>query len=281
MLDRVVRWAVRCVSDGDRRDELLAVTGEAVRNGTRRDAVAEVAGLVGLNLRLRNRRATGDDPVTIWRQGLWIGGLLLALLALVELGVRALADPAPHVVVAFLLASCAFIGVAAWLPMMLAVTGPVAVVLTVLVTVEQPGAGSDLVRLGVLGVAWLLGTPPRPARRRFTALAWCAPVVVGVASSAVVAESAVLDASTVAVVGVVGAVCLVAGWFDPRLAVAATVVWVWRFLAVDPPRIGDAVVALAGDLDLEALLVRWIAMAAGVVVGLAVSRLSVRRAAAL
>ena len=31
-------------------------------------------------------------------------------------------------------------------------------------------------------------------------------------------------------------------------------VWAWRFFAVDPPRVGDAVVALAGDLDLEALL---------------------------
>lgn len=54
-----------------------------------------------------------------------------------------------------------------------------------------------------------------------------------------------------------------AGWWDPRLAVAATVLWGWRFLDANTGDLGEAVVAhlWLGD---PTLLVRWLAMAAGV-----------------
>ncbi len=282
MSGRLSRFLVHRVADdeGD-RDELLALSGEVVRNGDRRDAIAELGALAGAALRQRCRRATDDDPVAIWRQGLWFGGLLLALGAVAGLAVDAVDGADPLVVAAFVVATGAYLGAVIWAPLVVAVLGPSAAALAVLVALEQPGSGSDLVRLAVLGTAWLLGAPARPTFRRRAALWWCGPVPLAVAASAVLGAGTVHDASTVAIVAVVGGTFLAAGWFDPRLAVGVTVVWIWRFLAVDPPRVGEAVMALAGDLDLEALLVRWVAMAAGVLCGLAVSRLAVRRAVAL
>ena len=57
------------------------------------------------------------------------------------------------------------------------------------------------------------------------------------------------------------------GWFDPRYAAAAGVIWLWRFLSADPGAAPDATVTF----------VRLVLMAAGVLCALAVTRVSLRR----
>lgn len=57
------------------------------------------------------------------------------------------------------------------------------------------------------------------------------------------------------------------GWFDPRYAAAAAVIWLWRFLAADPGAVPDATVTF----------VRLVLMAAGVFFAFAVARISLRR----
>ena len=69
---------------------------------------------------------------------------------------------------------------------------------------------------------------------------------------------------------VVPAGLVVAGEADARLAVAAVVAWSWRFLAIDPTDVLDALAALR-SVELPSLLVRLIAMAWGVGVAMVVA----------
>lgn len=71
----------------------------------------------------------------------------------------------------------------------------------------------------------------------------------------------------VAWAAVVPTALVAVGWFDPRYAAAAAVVWLWRFLAADPGAAPDAVLTF----------VRLAFMAAGVFFAFAVTRLSLRR----
>lgn len=60
------------------------------------------------------------------------------------------------------------------------------------------------------------------------------------------------------------------GWFDPRYAAAAAVIWLWRFLAADPGAVPDASVTF----------LRLVLMATGVFFAFAVARISLRRLSA-
>ncbi|MEO1065027.1 MAG: hypothetical protein AAFZ07_26730 [Actinomycetota bacterium] len=287
MLDRLFRLATRRLdvgADGDGGAEVLAVVEESVRRGSRWDAIAELAGLVTLWLRLRCRRATDDAPVVIWRQGLWLGGFVLLAVTTAELAVAAAAptvDDRTLPTIATVFGVAALVALAAQRRAALLALAPPALVLAAAVASEGHGATDDLVRLGLGVVALSVGCAAprhRPVRR---ALRWGAPALAAAVAASFVDPRTVTDVTTALVVVVVGGAFVGSGWFDPRLAVAATVVWTWRFLAVDPPRLGEAFAALAGDLDLEALLVRWFVMASGVAFGLAVSRSAVRRTVSL
>lgn len=70
------------------------------------------------------------------------------------------------------------------------------------------------------------------------------------------------------------------GGADPRLAVAAVVAWSWRFLAIDPDDLLDALAALR-DPALPSLLLRLAAMAWALGLAIAVAHRSTRRATAL
>lgn len=74
------------------------------------------------------------------------------------------------------------------------------------------------------------------------------------------------DARLVWAVLVPGAL-LALGWFDPRYATAAAVIWLWRFVTADPGATPDATVTF----------LRLVAMAAGVFSAFFVARLSLRR----
>ena len=76
---------------------------------------------------------------------------------------------------------------------------------------------------------------------------------------------------------VVPAAVLAAGWFDPRLAVVATSVWCWRFASLDLAQLASGVESLAGELAVESVVVRWVAMAGGVIAGWLVTHQSLAR----
>jgi hypothetical protein len=77
-----------------------------------------------------------------------------------------------------------------------------------------------------------------------------------------VTASAVLALAPFSVVVAVPVVLVALGWFDPRYAAAATVVWTWRFFAV--------------GIDDFAFL-RLLAMAFGILVAVTVAQASLRR----
>lgn len=89
-------------------------------------------------------------------------------------------------------------------------------------------------------------------------------VLLAVASLSLADDSLALRVVWAAVVP---AVLVALGWFDPRYAAAAGVVWLWRFLAADPGAAPDAVLTF----------VRLAFMAAGVFFAFTVTRLSLRR----
>jgi hypothetical protein len=68
---------------------------------------------------------------------------------------------------------------------------------------------------------------------------------------------------------VVPTVLVALGWFDPRYAVAAAVLWLWRLAAAGLDAVPDVTVTF----------VRLVAMAAGVLFAICVTRVSLRRLA--
>lgn len=109
-----------------------------------------------------------------------------------------------------------------------------------------------LLGLGAVGVVTVAAPGAGPV--------WLVPAVVAVAAAAPV-------------------VVLALGWFDPRLAVAATGVWLWRLAAADLGQLVDELGRLGSDAGDGAFVFRWLVMATGVLVGAFVSQLSMARAA--
>lgn len=73
------------------------------------------------------------------------------------------------------------------------------------------------------------------------------------------------------------AFALALGWFDPRFAVLATAVWAWRFASIDLGALASGLESLAGELAVESIVVRWLAMAGGVLAGWLVTHQSIGR----
>ncbi len=77
---------------------------------------------------------------------------------------------------------------------------------------------------------------------------------------------------------VVPAALLIAGLFDPRLAIATMVVWASRLVVIDHAAFVDDLRRIPGDTTPSELVARWVVMAAGVIVAAAISRWSIRQA---
>ena len=110
-------------------------------------------------------------------------------------------------------------------------------------------------------VGSLLGLGLRLRARRSAHLLWR-----GAALGTVVAAATAFVPVPIAVV--VPIVLLALGWFDPRYAAAAAVVWTWRFVAA-----GIGEIPATGVV----LFLRLLAMAAGVLAATAVTQASLRR----
>ncbi|MGH9191525.1 MAG: hypothetical protein ACRDZ0_03510 [Acidimicrobiales bacterium] len=82
----VADWVARRlpVADDAHRDELAQSVSNVVADRPRCERAWEVASLVGLWLRLWGRREGGDDARLALRQGVYLGGLLLAFMLSAE-----------------------------------------------------------------------------------------------------------------------------------------------------------------------------------------------------
>jgi hypothetical protein len=293
MYDCLLDVTARTVPDGAWRTEVVDVA----RHSSSRDGpvgrVRELTGVAVFGLRLRAVQATAGRAVTAWRQGAALGSMLLLGAALAKvtaqligggeaigwtavagaLIVAALATvaagrpaPAALVTAAALIATLLTPGPDRWTPVVAAL-GVALVALVFAAAGEREVAGS--------GHRWLGPTVVVPGRRWWVGLLVlaCGPVVLGGGTAAV-------GAIAVATTLVVPAVLVAVGGADARLAVAAVVTWSWRFLAVDPTDVLDALRAL-GSSELHAILVRLGLMAWGVGLAVVVAHRSARRAAAL
>jgi hypothetical protein len=251
-----------------RRDVELT-TRELTSGSGLRTRSLELLGLVALALRLRSRARTGSRPEEIWHQGVYAGSVVL----LVAMGAAAWAstDGALTVAGAAALSAAVVAGLRGrrFAAIALAVAGAAA---HVGADPSELGAGafatSCIVAVGGLAA----GTPSAPAAYA-TALAIGAASAIGLPLTLATGADASAVAATFTAAGAV--VLLALGWFDPRLAAAATTLIFARLLATGFDELAQALAVLSRDGG--GLLVRWIVMSAGVVVAWLATRRSIRR----
>ncbi len=251
MSDGIVRWTARRLPGVDEaiRGELVESAGIAADRGGPLDRALEVGSLVGFALRTMSRRGALDDRREMVRQGLRVGALVLALAA----ALRALAGAHDVSTAALAVgASVTAIAIASGLRVG-AVAAAGATVMMHVAASGSPNAWSLVVLLAV-GAGHRFDARPC----RVGGLICAASLAAGgiVAALAPAPSSMAIVTSTVVVTA-----CglLAVGWFDPRFAVAATVVWCSRFVAV----------------DVEAA--RWLPMLVGLAVGWTISDVAMRR----
>jgi len=219
--ERAVHWLTRRVEGRDaayRRDVALT-TCELCREAGRFRRCLELLSLVAFALRLRSRARTGDRPDAVWRQGVYVGAVVLLLSLAAESSAAGWDDTSRLGLAAMLAASV----VSALYQRRLAAAGF--------------AAGAAIVE-----VAWV---------------------------SQGVQAGAFLSASL-----------LVAGWFDPRLAAAATTIVFARLAASGFGELGRALAVLQQHGQRE-LLLRWLAMGSSVVGAWLVTHRSIRHIARL
>jgi hypothetical protein len=262
--ERAVHWLTERVQTDDagyRRDVALT-TCELCREGPRSRRWLELLSLVALALRLCSRARTNDRPDAVWRQGVQIGAVLLLTslatqnaaagwVASGRLGLAAIV--CASAICALLRRRIAAIGLAA---------GAAIVAATWVVHGLQAGAFVSCCAVAIGGL--LAAGPEAPPRRLRAPLIPGAIMLVGLVWAPMVGASSAEAASVLAFAWVAPIVLLIAGWFDPRLAAAATTIVFARLAASGFGELGRALAVLheAGQRE---LLVRWLAMSSGVV----------------
>ncbi len=292
-----LRWTARRLPGVDERlrTDLVASADQLAEGSGRLDAALEVASLVGFALRAASRRGTRDDRHELVRQGVRVGALVLTVVGALaawaavwtaghaghDPGATAAAGPfpagVPVALAAAALATLLAAAVAGGLRTGAVVLAAVQVGAVALAVVPGPAGVGDaplalpLVVLGAVVVGHRYDARSCPGGAALAAAA------IGLAGAAAgLAPHGTVTAVTVAGLAVPAAL-LVVGWFDPRYAVAATVVWLWRLVAVDLGELAGAVDALADELTFRLLLARWLAMGLGVVLAWQVSSAAIRR----
>lgn len=247
----IVRWTARRLPGVDNaiRSELVESAGLAADRGGPLDRALEVGSLVAFALRSMSRQGALDDRREMVRQGLRVGALVLALAT----ALRALAAAHDGASAGLAGGACVTaIAIAAGLRVGAVVAAAVTVVLDVAAT-GSPNVWS-LVVLAAVAAGHRFD-----ARRCPTGGVICAAALTGGGIVAAVAPAPTSTAVVTATVAVAACGLLTVGWFDPRFAVAATVVWCSRFVAAD------------------AELVRWLPMFVGLAVGWTISDAALRR----
>ena len=278
--ERAVHWLTERVEGGDaayRRDVALT-TSELCREADRSQRCLELLSLLAFALRLRSRARTGDRPDAVWRQGVYVGAVVLLTSLATESAAAGWVDAGRLGLAAMVAASA----VSALRQRRLAAVGlasGAAIVEAVWVSHGvQAGAFVSACAVAIGGL--LAGGHEAPRRRPGMALAVGAIILMGLVSALVVAASAAEAGSVLVFAWIAPVALLVAGWFDPRLAAAATTIVFARLAASGFGELGRALAVLQQHGQRE-LLLRWLAMGSSVVGAWLVTHRSIRHVARL
>jgi hypothetical protein len=234
--------------------------------------------LVAFALRLRSRARTGDRPDAVWRQGVYVGAVVLLTSLATESAAAGWVDAGRLGLAAMVAASA----VSALRQRRLAAVGlasGAAIVEAVWVSHGvQAGAFVSACAVAIGGL--LAGGHDVAHRSSRMALAVGAIVLTGLMSALVVAASAAEAGSVLVFAWIAPVALLVAGWFDPRLAAAATTIVFARLAASGFGELGRALAVLQQHGQRE-LLLRWLAMGSSVVGAWLVTHRSIRHVARL
>jgi hypothetical protein len=278
--ERAVDWLAERVTGGDAsyRHDVSLTTHDLCREASRWRQCLELLSLVVFALRLRSRASTGDQPDAVWRQGAYLGAVLLLTLLAAESAAAASLD-VRSLGLAVALAAAAACALLDW-RLAAAAIAAIAATGEVLWVARGVHAGA-LVSGCAIAIGGLLGGAHGSAGRHLRmALAPGAIVVVAVLLALVIGSGASEAAGVLVFAWIAPVALLVAGWSDPRLAAAATTIVFARLAASGFGELGSALSALRLHGQRE-LLVRWLAMGSSVVAAWLLTRRSLRHVARL
>jgi hypothetical protein len=274
--ERAVAWiaAQLDVADEDYQRDVSLTTAEVCHEVGWLSRTAELLSLVGLALRLRSRASTRDRPEAIWSQGVHTGALVL----LAGLGAQCAADgSAGQLAIAFGLVAAVVLALGG--RRRAAIACIVAATTIECLMLAHGAGGGAFASGGLIVIGGLLARSSSATRPRHTAAAVLAAIAAVLLSTAVAAAlgTATAHAAVVVAFGWLLPIALVSlGWFDPRLAAAATTLVFARLAASGFGELGHALAAL--DLGGQRyLLARWVLMGTAVLAAWLVTDRSIRR----
>jgi hypothetical protein len=276
MTARAIQWLTgHMATDTTHRRDVALTACELCREASRYRQCLELVSLVVLVLRLR--AGACERPDAVWRQGVFVGAvLLLTSLAADTAAAGSLeAGRVGLAVVLSISAACSLLHLR--IPAIgFAAAAAFAGAVWVYRGVE---AGAFLSACAVAVGGLLTGGLQRVQPR------YALGLVLGVVPFALllglaIGTSSAETASVLAFAWIAPAALLLAGWFDPRLAAAATTIVFARLAASGFGELGRALAVLQQHGQRE-LLLRWLAMGGSVVAAWAVTHRSIRRVARL
>ncbi len=270
--ERAIHWLTDHLPiDATHRRDVALTSCELCRAATPLQQCLELISLVALNLRLRAR--TCDRPEAVWRQGVFIGAVLLLVSLAVQNAAAGRIDAGRFGLAVLLAASSAF----ALLDRRTAAIGVAAGAAAVGAMWVYRGLEAGAFLSGcVVAVGGLLAGGYPAVRARHAMALTVAIMALGLLIGAGSGEAA----SVLLFAWIAPAVLLFAGWFDPRFAAAATTIVFARLAASGFGELGRALTVLQEHGQRE-LLLRWLAMGSGVVAAWLVTQRSIRRIARL
>jgi hypothetical protein len=234
--------------------------------------------LVAFALRLRSGARTGDRPDAVWRQGVYVGAVVLLTSLATESAAAGWVDAGRLGLAAMVAASA----VSALRHRRLAAVGLAAgAAIVEVIWVSHGVQAGAFVSACAVAIGGLLAGGREVAHRSLgMALAVGAIVLTGLLSALVIGAIAAETGSVLVFAWIAPVVLLVAGWFDPRLAAAATTIVFARLAASGFGELGRALAVLQQHGQRE-LLLRWLAMGSSVVGAWLVTHRSTRHIARL
>ncbi len=225
-------WVARRLplADDEHREELAGSVASLVAERPLCERAREAASLIGLWLRLWGRREGLDDARQAVRQGIYLGGVLLALVVsagawgdveLDRLGVTG----SVALVAAAMSSGAAILAAGGWRTAALAAAMGSIVAATV--------SSGTAPAAGILATLALLAGDRFGARHCWRGSVSAALTAGLLAAVATHAPAEAVWGGSLVVLGVLPVALLAVGWFDPRFAVAAITVWLGVFATVD------------------------------------------------
>jgi hypothetical protein len=278
--ERAIHWLTERVDGGDAayRHDVARTTCELCREAGRSRRCLELVSLVAFALRQRSRARTGDRPDAVWRQGVYVGAVVLLVSLATESAAAGWID-AGRLGLAAMVAGSA---VAAMRRRRLAAIGLAAGAAIVEVAWVshgvQAGAFASACAVAIGGL--LAGGHELAHRSLGMALAVGAIMLAGLLPALVIGAGAAEAESVLVCAWIAPVALLAAGWFDPRLAAAATTIVFARLAASGFGELGRALAVLQQHGQRE-LLLRWLAMGSSVVGAWLLTHRSIRHIARL